>query len=401
MRFGKREGVELVVDYAFGGSPAARAGITTGDRLLAVDGRPTAGLTVAEVAELIRGPIGTSVRLRMLRTGPAGSETLDVAAERTNITFPERLFPARSAGQYGFIDPTGSMFIPPVYDFAGRFSEGMAVVGLGGRKGYIDRTGTSADGIRFDDAYPFLGGFGRVQLGDECWFVDRSGRPAFRPGGSEGPLAGRTWRFSEGRALFMAGQGRACRYGFLDTTGRLVIDAAFLWADDFHGGLAPARSAGTGKLGYIDPAGNWAIEPRFDEAAQFACGRAFVRTGDRTGFINRAGRLVIEGGDRSYGVAFNEGLVVFGRNEKFGYADTAGRIVIEPRYDDAGVFSDGMAWVKVGDKCGYINRRGNMVIQPRFELTGVDNYYDGLALVTHEGKQQYIDKTGRVVWREP
>ncbi|MBM3316031.1 WG repeat-containing protein, partial [candidate division WOR-3 bacterium] len=273
--------------------------------------------------------------------------------------------------------------------------------GLGGRKGYIDRTGTTVEGIRFDDAYPFQGGFGRVQVSDECWFVNRSGRLAFRPGGADAPLAGRAWRFSEGMALFMAGEGRACRYGFLDTTGRLVVDAVFLRADDFHEGLAPARDAGTGRLGYIDPSGNWAIEPQFDEASVFAYGRAFVRAGDKAGFIGRAGRFVIESGNRSYGITFNEGLVVFGRNEKFGYADTAGRVVIQPRFDDAGVFSDGMAWVKVGDRCGYIDRQGNIVIRPQFELTGVDNYYDGMVLVTCQGKQQYMDKTGRVVWREP
>jgi hypothetical protein len=34
-------------------------------------------------------------------------------------------------------------------------------------------------------------------------------------------------------------------------------------------------------------------------------------------------------------------------------------------------------------------------------MDDVGDFRDGLARVKHDGKNQYIDKTGKVVWREP
>lgn len=48
-------------------SPAARAGLRAGDRLLAVDGRPLAGLNEREVVARLRGPVGTEVRVELRR----------------------------------------------------------------------------------------------------------------------------------------------------------------------------------------------------------------------------------------------------------------------------------------------------------------------------------------------
>jgi len=49
------------------GSPADRAGIKAGDRVLAIDGRPTRGLDIPEMVRRMRGPSGTTVRLLVQR----------------------------------------------------------------------------------------------------------------------------------------------------------------------------------------------------------------------------------------------------------------------------------------------------------------------------------------------
>ncbi len=51
------------------GGPAFLGGVRTGDRLLAVDGVPVAGLELEEIVRRIRGPVDTMVRLRFLRSG--------------------------------------------------------------------------------------------------------------------------------------------------------------------------------------------------------------------------------------------------------------------------------------------------------------------------------------------
>ena len=53
----------------FAGSPAQTAGVRVGDLIVEIDGEATNGLSIVEVAEKMRGPIGTSVRLGLLADG--------------------------------------------------------------------------------------------------------------------------------------------------------------------------------------------------------------------------------------------------------------------------------------------------------------------------------------------
>jgi carboxyl-terminal processing protease len=73
-------GREPAVVSAVVGSPAWRAGIRPGDRLVAIDGRATAGLGLRQVVGLLRGEIGATVTVRV--AAPA-ADTLDPAATTT------------------------------------------------------------------------------------------------------------------------------------------------------------------------------------------------------------------------------------------------------------------------------------------------------------------------------
>lgn len=84
-------GVGLSVDVINGwitvvqprtGSPAERAGLQTGDRLVELDGKSMQGWTVAEAREALRGPLGSTVRLVVER----GQGTrITVTLERADI----------------------------------------------------------------------------------------------------------------------------------------------------------------------------------------------------------------------------------------------------------------------------------------------------------------------------
>ncbi|MEU6868856.1 S41 family peptidase [Streptomyces sp. NPDC046876] len=66
-------------------SPAARAGLRAGDRLLGVDGRTVTGLGVTEVVALLRGEAGTPVVLRLGRDGAGGPEELTETLRREQL----------------------------------------------------------------------------------------------------------------------------------------------------------------------------------------------------------------------------------------------------------------------------------------------------------------------------
>ncbi len=67
-------------------SPAAKAGIKTGDIILAVDGKSTQGLSLTETVLLIRGKAGTTVKLQILHSGETTPVEIDVARAPINAS---------------------------------------------------------------------------------------------------------------------------------------------------------------------------------------------------------------------------------------------------------------------------------------------------------------------------
>ena len=89
-------------------------------------------------------------------------------------------------------------------------------------------------------------------------------------------------------------------------------------------------------------------------------------------------------------------------------------MVINPTFESAEVFSEGLAGVCVGRGCyytrpsdkpkedgkwGFIDKTGAMVILPQFGY--VSTFHEGLAAVAVGGKWGYIDKTGKFVNQPP
>src|SRR3954454_14036086 len=68
MQVGPRNN-KVIVIAPFAGTPAYRAGIRPGDVIIAVDGKPTDNLNTSEVADLLKGPRNTNVRITILREG--------------------------------------------------------------------------------------------------------------------------------------------------------------------------------------------------------------------------------------------------------------------------------------------------------------------------------------------
>ncbi|PIS20986.1 hypothetical protein COT52_00945 [candidate division WWE3 bacterium CG08_land_8_20_14_0_20_43_13] len=76
---------QLIVIAPLEGSPAKLAGVLAGDKILAVDGKPTVGLSITEAVSLIRGQSGTYVNLT-LQYKDSASRQLNIP--RGNIDVP-------------------------------------------------------------------------------------------------------------------------------------------------------------------------------------------------------------------------------------------------------------------------------------------------------------------------
>ena len=115
------------------------------------------------------------------------------------------------------------------------------------------------------------------------------------------------------------------------------------------------------------------------------------------GYIDSKGKIVVQP-QFDEADEFSEGLAPIRIGDKWGYIDPTSRIVIPPQYARAGEFSEGLAAVGVpGSKVGYMDRAQRIVIQPQFDKGWP--FVNGLARVKIGKKIGYIDKKGNYVWK--
>jgi hypothetical protein len=80
---------------------------------------------------------------------------------------------------------------------------------------------------------------------------------------------------------------------------------------------------------------------------------------------------------------------------RWGYMDLGGNLVIEPQFEDAWKFSEGVAPVEKNGRYGYITLKGEWAIEPEF--TFADGINEGLAVVVESGGFGYIDRKGEKI----
>ncbi len=84
MRIGARDGWPTVVDQPFEDDPAGKAGIREGDRIVEINGENTKSISINDVANRLRGEIGTPVTIKIGREGEP--EPLEFRLIRAEIT---------------------------------------------------------------------------------------------------------------------------------------------------------------------------------------------------------------------------------------------------------------------------------------------------------------------------
>lgn len=82
------------------------------------------------------------------------------------------------------------------------------------------------------------------------------------------------------------------KYGYIDNTGKVVIEPQYDNTIGFTEGLA-ATSVG-GKYGYIDKKGTWVIKPQYDFAYIFRDGTAMIKVGKQYAWIDKSGKQIIQ-----------------------------------------------------------------------------------------------------------
>jgi len=166
-----------------------------------------------------------------------------------------------------------------------------------------------------------------------------------------------------------------------------------------------------GIWGYRSEDGRVVIEPRYDVAQPFSeNGIAAVADSGGWSYIDPTGRTVVRPYVYDNGPdPFGEGLARCVVGGKVGFFDERGRVVIEPQFDFASPFHEGLAAVcngcreikedehrrVEGGTWGYINPTGNIVIPLEFD--SASDFEGGRAIVSTTGRKLTIDRSGKPV----
>jgi hypothetical protein len=229
---------------------------------------------------------------------------------------------AKVNGKYGFINKSGKLAIPMIYDDAINFSENLAYVKSKDKRGYIDTGGNFVFELENVVGYPFCNGIAAIST------------PKYL-------------------------------VGYINKSGKIIINPTFEDLFFFSEGLA---KQGTNRYGYIDTTGNFVIKPQFGECNDFHEGMAFVAIIDQKhnctwGLIDKTGQKIINYKFTNV-FDFSEGVAAVQFNKMFGYIDKTGNYVIPSQFDTADSFKNGLAWaiIKKDNKYGFINKKGEFII---------------------------------------
>ena len=163
-----------------------------------------------------------------------------------------------------------------------------------------------------------------------------------------------------------------------------------------------------------------AVPLKYDTVYPFQDGVALVILNNKCGLVDKTGKEIVPCIYDSVGYEehdiyyFTEDMIPISsggtfvadlgipyyEGSKYGFLDKTGKEVITPKYDLVGHFSDGMAQVMLGDgetgKWGFIDKTCREIVPPG-SYDFIQDFIDGMAAVSLNGKSGFIDKSGREV----
>jgi len=272
---------------------------------------------------------------------------------------------------FGFIDKQGNSVIP--FNFGedtGSFSEGLARVSQKGHVGYIDKKGKLVIPYieKESEGGSFRGGIAPIQIGKyETYFIDINGKMV---------IPSKQFRCEGYKDGFFAVKYKGGRFGLMDTKGNVVVPANYSDMSPLSEGLCGVEVRKENRTSGYSVSFLWgfydinkkceSIEPKYDAVRPFSEGFAAVKMGDKWGYINKQGEMVIACSFKQ-AYDFHEGLAFVNTDESYSIIDKQGNFVTRlPKYEYfRGDFSEGLAVIKQNGKWGYVDIYGRSTLNPK------------------------------------
>ena len=283
---------------------------------------------------------------------------------------------------------------------------------MASKSAYIDKDGKVViDASRYESAGNFSEGLASVKVPRQGWgFIDKTGALVIPPKFES------TLGFKEGLAPVVVND----RWGFINKNGTLVIEDQFDWVAEFSEGVAIVQRSLKPRTSQSPPPPGSPVTFKTESWDLTAPGSDSDRSSEFL-VIDTTGQILANLDQMKLEVniddaRFSEGLLCVFSQEKqaSGYIDKSWKFVIQPQFERAAPFSEGLARVTVikdeMEKLAFIDKKGSFVISPTLNtdydfLRNSSDFSEGLAAVseglnptqTNEETFVYIDKAGRIV----
>ena len=276
-----------------------------------------------------------------------GRKVLGPLPTADTCSFSEGLAAVGGMGINGYIDRAGKLVIDALYSKTFPFRKGIAFVKKERTKewGYIDKMGNFTplyiDNINDQSVFQ-NDGYIQVIRNRKVGYMDFSGKIIIEPKFDRASL------FKAETACVVYNGGKY----FIDEKGNFILGPFASIGGPFSDGIAPVQKEAGGKYGYIDKTGRYVLEPSFDFAGEFYGQYAYAKIGNEYYVINRAGKLLFrpEYMKEDY-IDFREGMAtVFDFNNgkrKCGFIDSSLRVAIPLIFHEIDGFYEGLARVSI------------------------------------------------------
>lgn len=199
-------------------------------------------------------------------------------------------------------------------------------------------------------------------------------------------------------------------YTCINQKGEKLFSLKVYWAGNFSDGMAEIQRTvlengkASYRYGFIDNTGKDVIECMYEKVYSFSYGVAWVKLpgNDTYYLINKKGKRVSETGWKKVGYFFEGMCAVYDAEGKMGFVNRQGKLVVPCKYLGDG-FSDGLACVmpyeETNPNYGFIDTTGKIVIPFQFKQAGTSSFDHGECRVQINGITCLINKKGEVVFK--
>lgn len=293
-------------------------------------------------------------------------------------------------GKYGYVDETGSFAIDPQYTNAWSFVRGTAVVKKDKLYGLIDKNGEEIVKPLWDSVIPFSA---------RCFIFGKNGKYGFAEHGTGKELLSPDYEQVYFYTSELCVVQKGLSLGIVNANGELTCPPLLQDLKEMKGSLALVLQQDTSdaedmlnallkgdknsRYGLLNKKGKLVIPTRYDEI-----------------FIDENSQwyypfLQTDSANKHDADDFFHDEKVSPMIGKYGIVDTAGRMIVEPRFDAAPVYGDAMFRITIDGQYGFIDQTGNTIILPQYDYA--TSFHEGYAVVTKNGKSSIIDKKGATV----